>query len=447
MNLGSWTRRPRTTKVYYGWWVVAASSVMMFVANGIYFRGFSVFFVPLRDSLKLSNFQTSLVFSVGRAEGGLLGPPSGWIMERFGTRKLAVGGIVIGAAGYFAFSQVNNFALFALVYLGLVSLGTSAALQHAVFVNYNMWFIRRRAFTLSLLAAAASLGGVVLIPVVNLLTIRIGWEWSTFIAGWAFLLLVLPFTPVLRASPESMGLLPDGDRPDRTQAGSQGPGGLARAGLPAHDPRDFTVGEALRTPTYWLLVVGSGLHQLALIGILVNVQPILIWKGASQETVGYLLSFMMAVTVVSRLALGWLSDKWAKPPIIALCLASGFLGTILLLGGSWDGSRWAIILYLVLSGIGDSAGFIVWATLGDFFGRRRFASLRGIMMSFHSWILLGAPLFVGWWADHSGGDYEFPLLLAIGFLGAGAASFIIMRRPQRRPREVPASRPTSSGNE
>ena len=437
MKLGSWIRGPRTTRVYYGWWVVAASCAMMFIGNGIYFRGFSVFFVPLRDSLKLSNFQTSLVFSLGRAEGGLLGPPSGWIMDRFGTRNLTVAGIVIAAVGYFAFSQVNNFALFALVYLGLVSLGSSVALQHGLFVCYNMWFIRRRAFTLAILAAAASLGGVILIPVVNLLTIRIGWEWTTFIAGWAYLLLALPLTVVMRPSPESMGLLPDGDRPDRTQVGSPGPGGPTGAGLPGRDPGEFTVGEALRTPTYWLLVVGSGLHQLALIGILVNVQPLLIWKGASQETVGYLLSFMMAVTVVSRLALGWVSDRWPKPPIIALCLASACLGTIILLGGSWDGSRWVIILYLVLSGIGDSAGFLVWATLGDFFGRRRFASLRGIMMSLHSWILMGSPLFVGWWADHSGGDYKFPLVMAVGFLGAGAASFAVMRRPQRRPLESP----------
>ena len=418
---------PRTAGVYYGWWIVAASCTMMFFASGIFFRGFAIFFVPLRDSLKLSNFQTSLVFSISRAEGGLEGPAAGWMIERFGTRKLAVAGILIAGVGYLAFSQVESFLWFALAYLG-----SSVAFQHALFASFNMWFIRRRALVLSLLAASASLGGVVLIPVITLLTLKVGWEWAAFGAGLVFLFGILPFCLVLRHSPESMGLLPDGEQPQGdpdVEATTRG--GRTDVRPPVTDNEDFTVREALHTSAFWLLLAGMGLRQLAVMGILVNLQPILIWKGASQETVGYLLSFMLGVNVGVRIILGWAADRWPKPPIMALCLATGSVGIILLLAGSWDGSPWAILLYLVLTGIGDSAGIIGWAALGEFYGRRKFASLRGLISFSQSWALVGSPIFVGWWADHSDGDYVLPLVAGAVLLGAAAPLFAMMRKPGR----------------
>ena len=416
--------------MYYGWKIVAASCFMMFFASGIFFRGFSVFFVPLRDSLHLSNFQTSLVFSISRAEGGLEGPAAGYLIERFGTRRLAVAGIVVTGIGYLLFTQVNSFLFFALVYLGMISLGASISFQHAIFAGFNMWFIRRRAFVLSLLAAFASLGGVVLIPGLTLMIARVGWEWAAFGAGLAFLLIVLPFTVVLKPSPESMGLLPDGDQPAESSPPVQGNRQQGRQPL---DPRDFGVSEAMHTTGFWFLLMGMGLRQLAVMGILVNLQPILIWKGASLETAGYLISFMLAINVVARLVLGWAADRWPKPPIMTACSAAGSVGILLLLLGSWDTSPWAIMLYLVLTGIGESAGIIGWATLGDFYGRRKFASLRGIITFSQSWALVGSPMFVGWWADHSGGSYSLSLLLGLVFLIIAALCFALMRKPIRRP--------------
>jgi len=72
---------------------------MVFFASGIFFRGFAVFFRPVRDHLDLSDAQTALVFSVARAEGGLEGPAAGWAIDRFGNRKLLVAGVILAAAG------------------------------------------------------------------------------------------------------------------------------------------------------------------------------------------------------------------------------------------------------------------------------------------------------------------------------------------------------------
>ncbi len=403
---------------------------MMFFASGIFFRGFSVFFVPLRDSLRLTNFQTSLVFSISRAEGGLEGPAAGYLIDKFGNRLLAVLGIIIAGIGYLLFARVDDFISFALVYLGMISLGASVSFQHAIFAGLNMWFIRNRALALSLLASSAALGGVVLIPILTLLIARAGWEWASFMSGLIFLGVVLPFTLVIRTSPESIGLLPDGDDP------ASGPRPAREQGAPsariAADPRDFSISEALRTSTYWLLLLGMVLRQLAVMGILVNLQPILIWKGASLETAGYLIALMLATNVVARVAIGWAADRWPKPPIMTLCAVVGSLACLLILMGSWDTSPWAIVLYLVFTGIGESVGIIGWAALGDYYGRRKFASLRGIITFSQSGVLVGSPMFVGWWADHTGGDYSFPLMLCLVFIGTAAVCFALMRKPARR---------------
>ena len=404
---------------------------MMFFASGIFFRGFSVFFVPLRDSLHLSNFQTSLVFSISRAEGGLEGPAAGYLIDKFGNRLLAVLGIITAGIGYLVFARVDDFITFALVYLGMISLGASVSFQHAIFAGLNMWFIRNRALALSLLASSAALGGVVLIPLLTLFIARAGWEWASFISGLVFLVVVLPFTLVIKTSPESMGLLPDGDAPASGTSPSRVQGNL-RAGAIA-DSRDFSISEALHTSAYWLLLLGMVLRQLAVMGIMVNLQPLLIWKGASLETAGYLISLMLATNVVSRVAIGWAADRWPKPPIMTLCSAAGSLACVLILLGSWDTSPWAIVLYLVLTGIGESVGIIGWAALGDYFGRRKFASLRGIITFSQSGVLVGSPMFVGWWADHTGGSYAFPLLLCLIFIGTAAVCFAFMRKPTRRP--------------
>ena len=433
MNLAAWIRSRRPTQVYYGWWVLVVTSAMMFFANGIFFRGFTVLFVPVRDDLRLTNFQASLVFSVARAEGGIEGPAVGWVIDRIGVRKPVVAGVLLGAVGYFAFSQVDSFLWFTLVFLGVVSLGSSVAFQHTMLATLNMWFIRRRALVFSLRAAAAALGGVALIPLVNIIIIRAGWQWSAIMSGFVYLLLILPLTVFLRPSPESMGLLPDGDLPREGQpASATGRDRQPEVSSPTTDRHEYSVPEALHTSAYWLLLLTVGLRFIAVAGILVNLQPMLIWKGASQETVGYLLSFMLGVTVVARIVMGWAADKWSMTLVITICYALASVGVFFLLAGSWEGSPWAILIYLALSGVGDSASILCWAAVGDFFGRRRYATLRGIMTFSHSWALVGSPIFVGWWADHTDGDYALPLWIAAVVLGLAALCGAMIRRPRHR---------------
>ena len=409
--------------VFYGWWMVGICSAMAFFSSGIFFRGFTVFVPAVRDSLGLTQAQTNLVFSLARAEGGLEGPLAGWAIDKFGNRALLVPSIILAAIGYFIFARfVHSYWSFALVYLGIISLGNSVAFQHAMFAGLNQWFRRRRSLAISTLAATASLGGLVLVPVMSLIILNFSWRWAMTMAGFAYLLGILPFTRFFRNRPEDMGLLPDGDLAPPVSSSSSGSGVAAEI-------RDYTVKEALHTRSYWLLLVGAGLRQLAAMGILVSLIPILQSKGMGLQTAANLAGIMFGANFISRLVLGYLGDKWPKSLILSGTLAMEAVAFVCLLLGTWSGPGVALIMiFVIFEGMGDGAGIIVWTALGEYFGRDRFASLRGIVTFSHSWALIAAPVYAGWVFDRFG-DFDWALYPAIGLSAGACLCFTLVRKP------------------
>ena len=416
------TDRPR---IFYGWWMIAITSWMAFFASGIFFRGFTVFVPALRDSLGISQAQTNLIFSLARAEGGLEGPFAGWLIDKFGNRRLLIPSVLLAVVGYFALSQyVNGFWSFALVYLLMVSLGNSIAFQHAMFAGINQWFRRRRSLAISILAAVSSLGGLFIVPSMNGVIERWGWETGSLLAGMAYLVFLFPLCFLFRNKPEDMGLLPDGDA---TPPSAAGRGAAARRRV----LRDYTVREALHTRAYWLLMLGAGLRTMATLGILVSIIPILEDKGVSRQMAANLTGIMFGINFLSRLVLGYFGDQWPKGLILAGTLAAEALALMFLYFGGWDAGTVGVLLilaFVVLEGFGDGAGIIVWAALGDYYGRDRFATLRGYITFSHSWALVASPVYVGWVFDHFG-NYDWAIIPAAVCAAAASFCFLLTRRP------------------
>ncbi len=82
-------------KMFYGWWIVAAGGVISALQDGTYFFGFPMYFLPVSREFGLSRAATSLVFGLGRLEGGVVGPAVGHFVDRLGPRTMiATGGFV-----------------------------------------------------------------------------------------------------------------------------------------------------------------------------------------------------------------------------------------------------------------------------------------------------------------------------------------------------------------
>lgn len=415
--------------------MVAITSAMSFFASGIFFRGFIVFVPAIRDSLGISQAQTNLIFSLARAEGGLEGPVAGWLIDRFGNRKLLVPSIILAVAGYIVLSQfVDDLLSFSLVYLLMVSLGNSIAFQHAAFAGLNQWFNRRRALAISTLAAVSSLGGLTLVPLLNQLIERRSWQDASLASGIAYLVVLLPLCLFFRNRPEDMGLLPDGDTsPPMASGSADGPGERGR------ELRDYTVREALHTRAYWLLMAGAGLRQAATLGILVSIIPILETKGVSRQEAANLTALMFGINFFSRLILGYFGDRWPKSRLLAGSLAVEASGFICLFFGYWSGSGIALILlFIFFEGMGDGAGIIVWAAMGEYYGRDRFATLRGYITFSHSWALVASPVFAGWAFD-TYGNYDLAIGPAVFCALLASLCFLSIQKPPQLSRSPVAA--------
>ena len=200
----------RSGRIFYGWWVVLAGALINSL-GALHFYGFTVFFLPLSLDLNLSRAATSLVFSLSRAEGAVEGPLAGYIIDRFGPRLVMLGGITVVGLGYICLSRVDSYLWFLVVYVGLISLGFNAGFLHAVLAAVNNWFIRRRALVMAIVLSAFGLGGAVITPLLSLAVSELGWRMATILAGVAMWVICLPCALAVKRSPESVGLLPDGD--------------------------------------------------------------------------------------------------------------------------------------------------------------------------------------------------------------------------------------------
>ena len=411
-------------RIFYGWWMVAITSVMSFFASGIFFRGFGVLVIPIRDQLGISQFQTNLVFSIARAEGGLEGPAAGWLIDKFGNRAVLVPSLILTVVGYLVMAfWLPNFWAFAFVYLGLVSLGNSMAFQHACFAGLNQWFHRRRSMAISILAAVASLGGLALITTMNLLIERSGLRWGLITSGAFYAVILLPLCYWFRNRPEDMGLLPDGAT---RQPATRGSAAAAR-----RETRDYTVKEALRTQAYWLLLLGAGLRQMATLGILISLFPILVDdKGMSTQMAANLVGAMSAINFVSRLIMGYLGDRISKRAIMFLSLTVEGMGYLFLWLGDWQTAVGITLVlgFILCEGMMDGAGVIVWAALGEYFGRTRFATLRGYITFAYAWALVASPAYAGWVGDYFG-KYDYAIIPGALCAFAAGACFLFIKRP------------------
>src|ERR1043165_7202049 len=119
----------RISRLFYGWRMIAVGSALRVLGGGLYYYGFSVFFLPLSQDLGLNRAATSLVFSLARAQGALEGPVAGYFMDRYGPRPLIIMAICLTGIGHMILSGVHSYAMLIVVYMGLVSLSFHAGVH------------------------------------------------------------------------------------------------------------------------------------------------------------------------------------------------------------------------------------------------------------------------------------------------------------------------------
>jgi len=372
--------------LFYGWRMIAAACALRVLGAGLHSFGFTVFFLPLSQDLNLNRTSTSLAFSLARAEGAIEGPIVGHLLDRYGPKPIMLAAVLLMGVGYLLLSQVSSYTTFLIVYLGVISLAHAGGFMHAPMVLINTWFIRQRARAITISSAAFGMGGVLIAPLLSVIVQTWGWRSGAALAGILFLVIGIPLSLTVRRSPESMGLLPDGEEaPKATSPGE------ASAPAPRTE-RDVTVAEALRSFAFWGSVLAAGIRNGSYHAISVHFIPLMVWKGLSQAEAAFLLSVYAFLGMAATLAIGWRADAANKPRLTAWILFAAAAAMFLPI---LSNSLLALALFTVVFAAVETTFPLGWAVVGDLFGRKHYAKIRGYMTLFYTWGGVLGPVIAG----------------------------------------------------
>src|SRR5882672_2744200 len=273
---------PPQRRLFYGWWIVIIGCIQDAVKGGLFNTGFSLYFLPVLNELHLSRAATSLPFSLAKLESALIGPIAGYLIDRFDIRMMMVLGALLAGLGFVLLAFTHSYITFLLVFICFLASGFQVGFNHASMAAVNSWFLTKRGLAMSILQTGQAIGGVVLFPLVALAVLKLGWRSAALLSG-GVIFLTLPLVLVVRRSPESMGLLPDGETELPPSAG----GGAGRPRRPPRDSVELTAREALRTPAFWLVAGFHSMRNIPYAAVTVHLVPLLVWKGFDETTAAF----------------------------------------------------------------------------------------------------------------------------------------------------------------
>ncbi len=410
--------RHRFIGMYPGWWVVGACCFLALFPGAIFSYGFPVFYIPIREELMLTDTQVSLIFALSRGEAGIGGPLVGWMVDKFDSRPIVLVFGLMAGIGLIFLAGVDGYWIFVLVYVGVVSVGNNSGFGQTFLAVTNRWFVRRRAIGMTLVITCYTAGGAMLVPVLSRGVEAIGWRDVMLYSGIFVVVVVIPFALLIRRSPESMGI-------DLAEAG-EAADPVETSSSTQSSAHDFTVREALRTPTYWFILFASAFRISVTSAILVHAIPIMVWKGTSEQMGADTMALLFFVSIPTRLLIGFSGLRLPGQGVLGVGMAVGAVSllALILVPGTW-------IIFPFVAGLAilEGAAVLNWVLVGNLFGRRSFATLTGIVSVFYSAGMMLSPLFLGWMVDRTGG-YRESLLVLTGLYAASAILFAIARRPR-----------------
>ena len=305
--------RQRIRGVFYGWWLVGLSGLVVSISSIPLFHALSIWSVVLERHFGWTRTQLSLAFVFTRAEGGLMGPLEGHLTSRFGARRMVLVGLLVTGAGLLLFGRVQNLWMFYLAFL-VMAMGHSLASWIPVMTALTNWFRRRRATAIAWTNVINRGAVLLLIPVIAWAVDpdadRVGWEVTATVLGVFALLVALPISRGVRNRPEDYGQRPDGDsaEPPPTVVVP----GEARPTMAKAEEPDFTVRQALRTPAFWLIGMGHAFVSMLMSVVMAHLALMLSDQGIGVQMAAWVLSVHTATVLVFQLVGGYIGDRVPK---------------------------------------------------------------------------------------------------------------------------------------
>ncbi len=420
------------SRVFFGWWSVAFIGVVSGLGHGFNTYGFSVFFKPIAAELEINRAFTSLAAGIGRLEGGITSPLVGWLSDRFGPRWMVVIGIIAAGAGMIFMNYITEVWHYYVAWGAMIGLGLNIGLTVACDKTINDWFIRRRGLAQGIKFAAVGVFGIIVLQIITPLIESQGWRFTCLL--WGIIMFAsIPFAYALirPRRPEFYGLLPDGaESKSNNEEEERGTAEKITGYALEAEEIEYTFKQAMKTSTYWLLIVGFGAHNFIAGGFNVHIYPFLTDIGIEETVASSMMSMMIFFTVPARFFGGLVADRVSKGKIQYLLLVALLLQVVGL--GTYLAFRNLPAVYVLLVCHGLSSGAVVPLVIlivGRYFGRRYFGSILGMMITFLAPIGLLSPVYYGWIYDITT-SYNIAFITAIVFAAVSTFMMFFVHAPR-----------------
>ncbi len=355
---------------FYGWVIVATLFVVNFATMATGTLNFGLFVLPMGEELNMSRGFIGWSQTTRMLAGGISGFFLGRLLDRHGARVLIAAATVTTAACMIGLVYVQNAWQFLLLFsvMGLIGLSAPGGLLTSVPVA--KWFVQQRGKALAIATMGLGVGGIAFMPITQLLIDQVGWRNSWMVLAIISVTLALPLTVLfLRRQPEDMGLIPDGRPPDLSSTSRR---------VPKSEEVQWTASQALRTRTFWRLILFFGLVGFAAGGGSIHRLPYWVEQGFDAKLVSYAFSADAAGAALMALGAGFLVDRFPVR-FVAVGSCVGFVAAIALMLNT--SNSFYLFSSTILFGLAVGANMIVttfvWA---DYYGRAFLGTIRGIVL-------------------------------------------------------------------
>ena len=389
----------------------------MFISGPGQTYSFSVFIDPIRQEMGWSQTMIAGLYTAGSltASTGLL--VVGRLLDKFGSRiMLTTIGLLFGLSALWM-SKVDSQTDLYLGFTAMRRLG-HGSLPLISTTLIAIWFVRLRGRVMALNSLGSVMSQAILPVLIIVLITNFDWRTTWIILAllvWA--MTVLPAIILVRRSPESLGLLPDGAvKLANTVKGNNTAQRTKEINL--------SLQEACRTVSFWLLLFAGSSHSLITTALAFNNESFMASKGLDASVAASIFTAMAATSLIGTFIAGFLLDKYPNRHVLAfgqaLLLIPMFLSYIIT-------QAWHALVYGGMLGLASAflmtSSTVIWP---NYYGRKEIGSIRGVAsMSMVASAALGPMPFAFLFDRYGSYDVAMGLFLILPALCMIAALFAV----------------------
>ena len=372
------------------WLVAGIELVVLGISRGIH-TSFGVFNVALLDTFGWSRGATAGIFSIVLAVDALLSPVVGYLLDRYGTKRISIAGCLALVVGLLASSQVTALWQLYLSFGLILAIGfTFAGMVPHIFL-ISEWFSSNRASAIGIVYAGTGVGIMVLAPLSEWLISGYGWAPALQIYAAVVLVVLLPMVWAFY---------------------QHGPYGekLRHHGAKKDDRAQWSAKLALKSLQFWLLFIARIAAASGTTVIVTHQVAHVVDVGFSKLLSASIFGLAGITSSFGRVIFGFIADRLSKQAAYTLNIAMTVVGVGALMILSDPSQIWLLYVYVIFFGIGFGSRAVIFSALtADIFSGKGFGSILG-----YSTVAVGAGGALGSWLGGALHDWTGSYLVSFG---------------------------------